>query len=246
MPSGGQGSEETDPWLFVGHGTGLAAELCAGLGGPGAPAVAAVTPPPLVPDPGASAGGGRGTAAGDTWSWGWAPAVSAWGAALRDGPLAASAVVCTWDATDLPPATPLVDLTPEAWVRQVELPLALWSTAVVAAAERCRDGGSLVVVVELPAALDGEGRADVVAVAEGVVTLARSAALVHGERGVRVNVVASELTTVPATLTGMAPALPGFPGRAAHEVAGAVRMLASPDAAGVTGTVVRADCGRAL
>jgi NAD(P)-dependent dehydrogenase (short-subunit alcohol dehydrogenase family) len=222
--------------LFVGHRTGLAAELLAGLGGR---AVGTEFTPPATADPSGA------VTRESAWSWGWAPEVSRWGEQLRAGPPVGSAVVCSWDAADLPPPTPMVELTPPEWVRQVEVPLAVWSTAVVGAAERCRDGGSLVVVVELPAALDGTGRAGLVAVAEGVVALARSAALVHGERGVRVNVVAAELATAPATAAGTAPALPGFPGRAAHEVAGAVRMLLSSDAAGVTGTLIRADCGRA-
>lgn len=212
------------PELFVGQPTGLVTELGEALGAP------VVSPPP--PD-----------AEGLGWDWGWSPAIAGWGATLGAGPPVGSAVVCTWD--DPPGATPLVEQESAAWVRQVEMPLAVWFTAIVAAASRCRDGGSLVVVVELPAALDGDGRADLVAVGEGVIALARSAALVHGERGVRVNVVATELVTAPATLAGTPPALPAFPGRAAHEVAGAVRMLASSDAAGVTGAVVRADCGRA-
>lgn len=212
------------PPLFVGQPTGLVAELGTALG-------ASVVSPPPPP------------AEGLSWDWGWSPDIVRWGATLEEGAPVASAVVCTWD--DLPAATPLVEQGSSAWMRQVELPLAVWFTAIVAAAARCHDGGSLVVVVELPGALDGHGRADVVAVGEGLVALARSAALVHGERSVRVNVVATELATAPDTLAGMAPALPTFPGRAAHEVAGAVRMLASPDAAGVTGTVVRADGGRA-
>jgi NAD(P)-dependent dehydrogenase (short-subunit alcohol dehydrogenase family) len=210
--------------LFVGHDTGLAAELAEVLGTP-------IVAPPMIPEP-----------AG--WDWDWSPEVARWGDELRTGPRVDSVVLCTWDLALEQPATPLVELAPRAWMRQVERPLAVWFAATVAAAERCHDGGSVVVVVELPAALDGSGRADVTAVAEGMIALARSAALVHGERGVRVNVVATEIATAPATLTGMAPALPSFPGRVAHEVAGAVRMLSSPDASGVTGTVLRADCGR--
>lgn len=218
--------------LFVGQATGLSAELAAALDVP------VIAPPALPETP--EAPGAAGTAG---WEWTWAPVIAGWGEGLRRGDPVGAAVVCTWD--DVPAARPLVEQEPAAWVRQAEMPLALWFTAIVAAAERCRDGGSVVVVVELPAALDTPGRADLVAVGEGLVALARSAALVHGERSVRVNVVATELATAPDTLAGMAPALPTFPGRAAHEVAGAVRMLASPDAAGVTGTVVRADGGRA-
>lgn len=229
----GAGPPEDEPGeqgLFVGYDTGLSAELAAALG-------RTVTSPPAIPDPVPGPDPGTGG-----WGWTWSPAFAAWGESLRSGPPADSVVVCTWD--ELSMAEPLVEQGAEAWVRHTEAPLALWFTAIVAAAERCRDGGSVVVVVELPGALDVEGRADLVAVGEGVTALARSAALVQGERGVRVNVVATELVTAPATLPGMAPALPTFPGRVALEVAGAVRMLTSSDAAGVTGTVVRADCGR--
>jgi NAD(P)-dependent dehydrogenase (short-subunit alcohol dehydrogenase family) len=237
-----------DGVLFVGYDAGMPAELAAALGTsvvcpPPVPTPPLVSPPaePVVaevspPGPPAGAGGG----------WSWSPAVAEWGDELRAGDRVGSVVVCTWDAgLDRLPGTPLVGLGPEAWRQRVELPLAVWFTAVVAAAERCDDGGSVVVVVELPAALDSHGRADVTAVAEGTIALARSAALVHGERSVRVNVVATEIATAPANLTGMAPALPTFPGRIAHEIAGAVRLLSGSDAAGVTGTVLRADCGRA-
>jgi NAD(P)-dependent dehydrogenase (short-subunit alcohol dehydrogenase family) len=220
----GSGMPVTPRTLFVGDDTGAAGELAEALG-------ASVVAPPVIPE-----------AVG--WEWDWSPVVARWADELRSGPRVDSAVLCTWGAALEQPAKPLVELAPKAWRQQVELPLALWFTAVVAAAERCRDGGSVVVVVELPAALDGAGRADVTGVAEGLIALARSAALVHGERGVRVNVVATEIATTPSTLAGMAPALRSFPGRVAHEVAGAVRLLSSPDAGGVTGTVLRADCGR--
>ena len=100
-------------------------------------------------------------------------------------------------------------------------------------------------MVERPVSLDAEGRAPFVAVAEGVITFARSLALGEGPRGVRINTVSTEVATAPARLFGSPPPLASFPGRAEREVAGAVRMLLSADAAGVTGSVVRADCGRA-
>jgi NAD(P)-dependent dehydrogenase (short-subunit alcohol dehydrogenase family) len=77
------------------------------------------------------------------------------------------------------------------------------------------------------------------------VNLVRSLAAIEGARGVRVNAVMTEVHTAPATPLGAAPALATFPGRIEVEVAGAVRLLLSTDAAGITGTALAADCGRA-
>jgi hypothetical protein len=41
-----------------------------------------------------------------------------------------------------------------------------------------------------------------------------------------------------------APPLAAFPGSVLLEAVGAVRLLLEPDALGLTGTVVHADCGR--
>jgi NAD(P)-dependent dehydrogenase (short-subunit alcohol dehydrogenase family) len=151
-------------------------------------------------------------------------------------------VVCTWSGDTAPADAVEVDL--DRWRRDVESPLAWWSSAVVAAATSCRDGGSVVVVVEHPAALDAAGHSTTVAVGEGLFALARSAALAMGARRVRVNVVSTEVSTAPRSPLGSPPPLASFPGRVEVEVAGAVRMLLGDDAVGVTGTVVRADCGR--
>jgi NAD(P)-dependent dehydrogenase (short-subunit alcohol dehydrogenase family) len=85
----------------------------------------------------------------------------------------------------------------------------------------------------------------VVTVAEGVLTLVRSLAAREGGREVRVNAVTTELLTAPPVLAGPPPPLPSFPGRAEVDVAGAVRMLLSSDAIGITGSTVRAAGGRA-
>jgi NAD(P)-dependent dehydrogenase (short-subunit alcohol dehydrogenase family) len=81
-------------------------------------------------------------------------------------------------------------------------------------------------------------------VADGLIALVRSLAASEGPRRVRVNAVTTELFTAPDVLTGAPPPLASFPGRIDVEVAGAVRMLLSPDSLGVTGTVVRAAGGR--
>lgn len=205
-------------------------------------AVVDLAPPvvaaPLVPLDGA---------AGLDWDWG--PAIEAWAEDLAQGEPVDRLAVCAWPSD--PGSTPspdaagdLVDLDLDGWMAEVEVELATWSRAVVAATRRCTPGGSVVVVVERPAPLEASGRATALAVAEGLAAFARSAALVHGARGVRVNVVATALWSEPEVLLGPAPALASFPGTVARDVAGAVRALWSDDTCGVTGTVVRADSGR--
>jgi hypothetical protein len=209
--------------LVVGLDTGATRELAGALGAA------------LVVAPGPPAGDGG-------FGWGFADAVAAWAAELRSGPPVQAVVVCTWSPPT--PSRTLADTDADGWVAGVEWPLALWFSAVQAAAARCADGGAIVVVAERPAPIDSHGRAATTAVAEALGALVRSVALIHGERGVRANVVATEVATAPEVLLGLAPALPSFPGTVGDEVAGAVRMLLGVDAAGVSGTVVRADCGR--
>lgn len=173
---------------------------------------------------------------------GWGDLLATWRASIDAGPPTDRVVVCAW--TDPGPPVPMAELPPAAWRARVEWPTALWFTTLVAAAHRCADGGALVVVVERPATLDAPGHAPTVAVGDGVVNLVRSLAAVEGARGVRVNAVTTELHTAPDPLLGAAPPLATFPGRVEVEVAGAVRLLLSPDAAGITGTALAADCGR--
>jgi 3-oxoacyl-[acyl-carrier protein] reductase len=176
------------------------------------------------------------------WGWEWEPVLGAWQRDLAASTPAREVVVCSWPA--VMSAVPFAELEPEAWRAQVEWPTALWFTTLVAAAGCCADGGSLVVVIERPVTLDAPGHAALVAVSDGLDNLVRSLAAIEGARGVRVNAVATEVHTAPAAPRGAPPALDGFPGRIEDEVAGAVRLLLSPDAGGVTGTVLTADCGR--
>lgn len=194
--------------------------------------------PPLVSTSGSAALG-----------WDWGPTIDAWADELAQGEPLDRLAVCTWPSApgssrsgDLP--LDLIDLDPDDWMTEVEVELATWSRAVVAATQRCAPGGSVVVVVERPSPLEAAGQTATLAVAEGLAAFARSAALVHGARGVRVNVVGTALWSAPEVVLGTAPALDSFPGTVAHEVAGAVRALWSEDTCGVTGTVVRADSGR--
>jgi NAD(P)-dependent dehydrogenase (short-subunit alcohol dehydrogenase family) len=176
------------------------------------------------------------------WTSAYGQVLDGWRSQIESLPETAALVVCTWTAAVA--AVPLADIEPDAWRSRLEWPTALWFTTVVAAAGRCASGGSLVVVVERPATIDALGRAPQTAVADGMVNLVRSLAAVEGARGVRVNAVATQLQTPAVGLRGAAPALPSFPGTVAGEVAGAVRLLLSPDAIGVTGTTVAAGCGR--
>jgi hypothetical protein len=209
--------------LVIGAPVAPTVSLCEALGAP-------LVPAPALPP-------------ADGWSWSWSSAVDAWADELRALPRTDQVVVCTWSAPAAP--APFAEVGTERWMATVEQPLALWFAAAVAAADRCQDGGSLVLVVERPAAIDAAGFSDVVTVAEGLVNLGRSLGHSEGARGVRVNVVTSQLVTVPEVLVGLPPMVAGFPGAAEREIAGAVRLLLSADAAGISGTAVRADGGRA-
>ena len=177
-----------------------------------------------------------------SWDWDWAPVLEQWRGDFTSRPPAPEIVVCTWPASLQ--ATPFLEVSPEQWRARAEWPTALWFTVMVAAVNRCADGGAVVVVTERPAAIDVEGFAPEVGVAEGTLCLVRSLATIAGDRGVRINAVTSEVLTAPAQPVGAPPSLTSFPGSAAIEIAGAVRLLLSADAGGVTGTKVHADCGR--
>jgi len=178
----------------------------------------------------------------DGWAWDFAGILDAWRSHIDSLPSAHQIVVCTWS----PPAASvrLVELDAAQWRQQVEWPSALWYSTMVAAAGRCCDGGSVVAVVERPANLDASGQAPVVAVADGVLNLVRSLAAHEGGRSVRVNAVITSQHTGGHGLPGAPPPLATFPGRVDVEVAGAVRLLLSPDAAGMTGSALSATCGR--
>jgi len=178
----------------------------------------------------------------DPWAWPWAEDLTVWGQQVRSRTPRPRVVVCAWAPP--PTRTPFAEQSVAQWAQGGEWEMALWFEAAVAGAQICADGGAVVVVTERPAALDSIGHGDRVMVAEGLVTLSRSLGICEGDRGVRVNALLTELTTVPDTLLGLPPLLSGFPGTVAGEIAGAVRMLSSSDAAGVTGTAVRADSGR--
>jgi NAD(P)-dependent dehydrogenase (short-subunit alcohol dehydrogenase family) len=177
-----------------------------------------------------------------SWEWDWSDVLAGWTEEIDALPTADRVVVCTWPDAD--PSVPLLDLDPASWRRQVEWPTALWFMTLAAAAGRCADRGSVVVVVDRPATLDAPGHAPAVTVAEGVTNLVRSLAAREGGRAVRVNAVLSARHTRAEGLLGSPPPLASFPGRIDVEVAGAVRLLLSDDAAGVTGSAISPTGGR--
>lgn len=178
----------------------------------------------------------------DSGSWAFTDTIEGWAAELAAGDPLDRIVLATW--LEHPPADSFADLSEAAWLTSVEYELALWARTIVAVAGRAAPGASIAVIVDRPSPLDAVGHVPALAVAEGLRILARSAALVHGERMVRINTIAASLDTSARHLVGMAPALPTFPGRIAIEIAGAVRALWRNDTIGVTGTVLTVDGGR--
>ena len=164
-------ADSIDRRLFIGHNLAATQQLSASIGLP-------IHAPPTPPDR-------------SGWDWPWRETLTTWGEELRSIPRPEAIVVCTWSSPT--PAVALTDLDHRRWIDQVELPFATWFTAVTAAASLCADGGSVVVVAEEPAALDCSGRSDLTALAEGLAALTRSAALIHGPRRSRVNLVTTEL-----------------------------------------------------
>jgi NAD(P)-dependent dehydrogenase (short-subunit alcohol dehydrogenase family) len=179
----------------------------------------------------------------DAGGWNWADELEGWRDRENTGPAFGRIVVTVW-AEQLS-GGPAIRLDPRGWESRAEQPLARWAVALGCAVSRCADGGSIVAVVDGPTALECAGWAPETAVAEGVRAFARSLALSEGAREIRVNTVSTPARFPFGELVHPAPPLAAFPGRLDREVAGAVRMLLSPDAVGVTGGIVHADAGRA-
>ena len=167
--------------------------------------------------------------------------LEAWRAEVAAGPAWGRIVVAVWQETPAP--APLLDLSPDEWTARAEGPLLAWNLAIGAAAARYADGGAIVAVAEAPAPLDSAGFAPESGLADAVSALCRSVAQAEGARAVRANIV-----TTPARLTTgdvVTPArLASFPGRLDPEVVGAVRLLLSEEASGVTGRTLVVDAGR--
>jgi NAD(P)-dependent dehydrogenase (short-subunit alcohol dehydrogenase family) len=175
--------------------------------------------------------------------WSWADELERWREAESAGPKVGRIVVAAWPGAQVGGRS--LDLDLAGWELRAEQPLARWAVALGVAVARVADGGSVVAVAEGPTPLECSGWAPETALAEGVRALARSLALAEGARGVRVNTVSTPARFPFGELVHPAPPMPTFPGSIEQEVAGAVRLLLSPDAVGVTGGIVHADAGRA-
>jgi NAD(P)-dependent dehydrogenase (short-subunit alcohol dehydrogenase family) len=178
----------------------------------------------------------------DDPGWRWSEPLEVWRSEVAGGD-PAPAVVVAGPAPAVAPH-PLAELTADEWAQRAETALAVWVAALGAGKARTADGGALVAVLDRPAPLDSGGWAAESGVADAVEALVRSLARSEGPRGVRVNAVSTPLRVTAPEVVDPAPPLRSFPGRLDREVAGAVRLLLAEDAAGVTGTVVHADCGR--
>ena len=153
-------------------------------------------------------------------------------------------VVALWAGEAIP--APLMALDDAAWQRRAEAPLIGWSVAMGVASRCAADGGAIVALVEAPAPIDSAGWTPESGVAEGAIVLARSLAQSEGPRGVRVNAVTTGLRLGGGELAPP-PALPDrYPGSLVGDVSGAVRVLLSEDASGMTAGVTHVDGGRTL
>lgn len=169
--------------------------------------------------------------------------LEAWRARLAAGP-ACGRVVVALAHDPAPEPVSLCEIDTDLWQRRAEAPFLAWCIALGAAAACCADGGAIVAVAEAPAPLDAAGFAPESGLAEAVGALVRSVARAEGVRGVRANAVTTPARLALGPLPDPAPALASFPGQLAREVAGAVRLLLSDEARGVTGRTLPADCGR--
>jgi hypothetical protein len=175
--------------------------------------------------------------------WGWADALETWRTAAAAGAPSPRVVVAPWTAP-APEPRPLAELDLDTWVARGEVALARWIAAFGVAKARCADGGAIVALVDRPAPLDCAGWAPETGVADAVEALTRSLARSEGPRGVRVNAVTTPARLTTGAVVDPPPPLGAFPGSVRLEAAGAVRLLLDPDALGLTGTVLHADCGR--
>lgn len=153
-------------------------------------------------------------------------------------------IVCVWNESAEP--APLVELEEALWERRFERPYLLWNVALGVAARRCRAAGAIAALVQTPAALDASGLCPEMSIGDGVVALVRSLAASEGARGVRANTVTTPLGLVGDQVIAPSPPLEIFPGRLEVEVAGALRLALSSEAAGMTGRVFGADGGRSF
>jgi hypothetical protein len=169
-------------------------------------------------------------------------ALEAWRDEIASGPPVDRIVVAPWVETQV--AGPVDGLDAASWEARAEQPIAAWVAALGAAVSRCADGGVIVAVVERPSPLDCIGWAPESGVADAVEALTRSLGRSEGPRRVRVDAVTTPSRFTDGDVVAPAPPLATFPGTIERDVVGAVRLLLSDDAAGLTGHVAHADAGR--
>jgi len=167
-----------------------------------------------------------------------ADALVALGAELvgSEGPVDVVVHVVTGDLDEVL----LADLTLEAWDRRCDLPIRDAIDVAQAAHARMAGRGGRIVFVTPSLGLTGAaGLVPLATAAEGVRSLAKTAARQWGPDGIRVSCVARRVA-------GPVVAIPTFEDPGVEDVAGAIALLASDEASGVTGATLVVDGGTVL
>lgn len=167
-------------------------------------------------------------------SWSTATAIEKWRFSALSGPAMNNVVVAVWPG--VPRSSSFADGDLDQWTSTVETPFAQWFASLAVGAERCADGGQMVVVTDRPDPTDSAGWAAEAAVADSVEITVRSLAQLHGDRGVRINLV-----TTPMRLLASGGSIRSSD---LDQVTRTVTMLLSNSAPGMTCAVVHLRAGR--
>jgi NAD(P)-dependent dehydrogenase (short-subunit alcohol dehydrogenase family) len=122
-------------------------------------------------------------------AWSNGSEIDVWRAKTAAGTPAKELVVAVSLAA--PEHVAVVDQDLDRWIETMETPFALWFAALAAATERCADHGQVLALVDRPDSKEAAGWGAEASVADAVEIMVRSLALVHGGRGVRVNVIST-------------------------------------------------------
>jgi 3-oxoacyl-[acyl-carrier protein] reductase len=167
-----------------------------------------------------------------------APGLAAHGATLvgPEGPVDVVVHVVTGDLTE----QSLADTSPDAWTRRCDRVIADAIDAAHAAHARMAGRGGRIVFVTPSFGLTGAaGLVPLATAAEGVRSLAKTAARQWGADGITVSCVARRVA-------GPEVAIPTFGPPTADDVAGVVALLATDEAGAVTGATLVVDGGTVL